>query len=198
MQNETYTFVFFGIIGSGKGTQIKLLQEYLSKKDGREQVYAYPGGEYRKLIDSGNYTSQLVKDSYNRGELQPDFLTNSIFVNIILASISPDKHILVDGYPRTLAQSAEFEKIMKYYGRKSVKIIYIEISEAEAMKRNLARGRSDDTEEGIKRRFEEYKNNVIPSMKYFDGKPGYEFYKINGEQTIEKVHQDIMSALGFK
>ncbi|KKQ07118.1 MAG: hypothetical protein US18_C0026G0019, partial [Parcubacteria group bacterium GW2011_GWB1_36_5] len=57
MSNETsQTFVFFGIIGSGKGTQIKLLVDFLKAKDGRECVYAYPGNEYRKLAESGSFT----------------------------------------------------------------------------------------------------------------------------------------------
>jgi hydroxymethylglutaryl-CoA reductase len=46
----------------------------------------------------------------------------------------------------------------------------IEISEKEAMKRNILRGRSDDTEEGLRKRFNEYKNNVVPSMNYFKDK----------------------------
>jgi adenylate kinase len=194
---QSQTLVFFGIIGSGKGTQIQLLRDYLAKNDGNGQVYAYPGSEYRKIVESDSYTSILIKDSLERGELQPDFMTNSIFTNILMPSISPDKHLFVDGYPRTIAQAEFFENLIKYYKRTEVKIIYIEISETEAMKRNLLRGRSDDTEAGIKRRFEEYRNNVVPAMKYFEGKEGYKFYKINGEQSREEVYADIMKALGL-
>ena len=65
------------------------------------------------------------------------------------------------------------------------------------MKRNLLRGRHDDTPEGIGKRFDEYINKVIPSMNYFEGKAGYTIYTINGEQSIEKVHEDIIQKLGF-
>ena len=64
------------------------------------------------------------------------------------------------------------------------------------MKRNLLRGRADDTEEGLAKRFDEYVNNVVPSMNYFKGKEGYEIYSINGEQTIENVHIHLISAIG--
>src|SRR3989304_5746790 len=107
---QSQTFVFFGIVGSGKGTQIKLLMDFLKKKDGRETVYAYPGAEYRKLIESGSYVGSLVKDSYNRGELQPDFLTTSIFTNILTNSLTDEKNFVADGYPRTLSQAESFEK----------------------------------------------------------------------------------------
>ncbi len=194
---ETYTFVFFGNVGSGKGTQMEFLKKYLLEKDGKECVYAYPGAEYRKLIDSKSHTANLVKDSYNRGELQPDFLTTAIVTNILVASLTGDKHLIVDGYPRTLSQSRDFEMMMKFYKRRIVKFIYIEIGEKEAMQRMLLRGRTDDTKEGIARRFDEYIDNVVPAMNYFKGKDGYEFYTINGEQHVDDVHKDIIKALKF-
>ena len=189
------TFVFFGIVGSGKGTQAKLLQDFLKEKDGRECVYIYPGNEYRRLIESGSYSGHLIKDSLDRGELQPDFLTNTIVTNMLLSSLDAKKHLFVDGYPRTINQSENFEVAMEFYKREKIKIIYIELSKEEAMKRNLLRGRTDDTEEGLARRFDEYINNVVPAMNYFTGKEGYEIYTINGEQSVEDVHKDIIKAL---
>ena len=194
---QSQTFVFFGIVGSGKGTQIKFLQDFLKAKDGKECVYAYPGNEYRKLIESGSYTGSLVKDSVSLGHLQPDFLTDSIVTNILTSSLTPDKHLITDGYPRTLAQSQVLSDMVNFFKRDEVKIIYIEISKEEAMKRNLLRGRVDDTKEGIEKRFDEYINKVIPSMNYFKDKEGYKIYKINGEQNREDVFKDIVKALGY-
>jgi adenylate kinase len=194
---ETQTFVFFGIIGSGKGTQVKLLMDYLKNKDSKEILYAGTGEEFRNLINSDGYTATLVKDSMMRGELQPDFLTTSLFTNVFIHSLNKDKHLFADGYPRTVAQAESFEAMMKFYQRKKVKIIYIELSEAEAMKRNLLRGRADDTKEGIEKRIEEFKNKVLPAMNYFKEKVGYEIYTINGEQTREEVFGEIIKTLGF-
>ncbi|MBP6060755.1 MAG: nucleoside monophosphate kinase [Candidatus Pacebacteria bacterium] len=194
---QPQTFVFFGIVGSGKGTQIKLLMDFLKMKDGKECVYAYPGNEYRKLIESNGYTGSLIKESVNAGHLQPDFLTNSIVVNILTSGLDPQHHIIFDGYPRTLGQSENLEAMIKFFKREKVKIIYIELSKEEATKRNLKRGRADDTEEGLAKRFNEYVNNVVPSMNYFQDKEGYELFSINGEQSIEDVHKDIIKALGY-
>ena len=191
------TYVFFGQVGSGKGTQIKLLAKYLESKDNKEVVSVGTGDAFRKLLSTDSFTAKLVRDSLNRGELQPNFLTTSLFTNILISSLDEEKHLIADGYPRTVEQSESFEKMMVFFKRENVKIIFIELSEEEAMRRNLLRGRTDDTEEGLRKRFNEYKNNVMPAMKYFDGKDGYEVLTISGEQSVEYVQKDIINKLGF-
>ncbi len=191
------TFVFFGIVGSGKGTQVKLLTDYLRGHDGRECVYAGTGEGFRAIVNSDSYAGELLKEKMHKGELIDDFFANSIIANILSSKISPEKNLILDGYPRTVEQSQVFETMMKFFKHEDVKIIYIELGETEAMKRNLARGRADDTPEGITQRFKEYVNNVIPAMNYFKGKAGYTIYTVNGEQSIEAVHADIIKALNF-
>jgi adenylate kinase len=192
------TFIFFGIVGSGKGTQIELLQKYLKEKDSSfESVYAYPGNQYRKLIGEGHYTGQIVKTTLEKGYLQPDFLTNALVINHIAFSMKENSCFIADGYPRTIKQSESFEEILKYYGRDTAHVVYIELSKEEAIKRMKLRGRSDDTDEGIAQRFDEYVNNVIPAMNYFKDKPSYTMHTINGEQSIDDVHKELISSLGI-
>ena len=194
---QPQTFVFFGIVGSGKGTQVKLLIDFLKTKSNKETVYVSPGHEYRKLIDSDNYTGSLVQGPLYNGALLPGFLTDAIVVNLLISFLNPEKNLIADGYPRAVEQSMSFEKMMKFYQREDVKVIYIGISKEEAIKRLMLRGRHDDTEEGIAKRFDEYFNNVVSAMNYFKGKAGYTIYNINGEQTVASVHKDIIEALGF-
>jgi|SRR3989344_7712078 len=194
---QPQAFVFFGITGSGKGTQVKLLIDYLKNSHGQHTVYAYPGDEYRKIIEADSYTSSLVEGPLSRGELLPGFLTDAIVTNILISNLSAENNLITDGYPRAVEQSISFEKMMKFYKRENIKVIYIEISKEEAIKRMKLRGRHDDTDAGITTRFDEYTNNVIPAMNYFEDKENYKIYTINGEQSVEKVYEDIIKALGL-
>ena len=153
---QPQTFVFFGQVGSGKGTQVKLLMDFLKSKDGKEVVYLGTGEIFRKIAQSGDndYNTQTVKEILNSGRLVPDEMTNELVSEAIESQLSPDKHSIFDGYPRTVLQSEFFEKKMESQKRENIKIIYIELSEQEAMKRNLLRGRYDDTEAGLNKRFE--------------------------------------------
>ncbi len=196
--NTPHTFVFFGIVGSGKGTQINLLGNYLKSKDSSPEILVvYPGSEFRKITASGTYTGELVREKLEKGFLQPNFLTISIFANILISSLTLETHLVIDAFPRTIAQAQAFEAAMDFYKRGDIKIMYIEVGKEEALKRMKLRGRSDDTDEGIAKRFDEYMNNVIPAMKYFEEKQGYTIYTINGEQSVEDVHTELISKLGL-
>ncbi len=195
---KPHTFVFFGIVGSGKGTQVELLQKYLKEKiPGCEIVYAYPGSEFRQLTQGTSYTGTQIKETLEKGFLQPDFLTISIFTRMLIDSLTDKTELIVDGYPRTLGQAKAFEDAMRFYNRSDVSIIYIEVGKEEAIKRMKLRGRADDTDEGIAQRFDEYVNNVVPAFEYFKEKEGYTIYRINGEQSIEGVHKELITALGI-
>lgn len=193
---KPYTFVFFGIVGSGKGTQVELLQKYLTEKNiSSDVLFTSTGNEYRKIIEGGSYTGQLVKATLEKGYLQPNFLTISLFTNILVNNMNENTTLIADGYPRTIEQSQAFESALKFYGRDNVHVVYIELNKEEATKRMKLRARADDTDEGISKRFDEYVNNVIPSMKYFEGKDGFVLHSINGDQSIEAVHGDIIASL---
>lgn len=196
--NTPYTFVFFGIVGSGKGTQVELLKKYIQEKDSSaKMVHMSPGVEFRRIIESGSYTGNLVKTTLDKGWLQPNFLTISLFTNVLISSLGENTHLMVDGFPRTVVQSEVFEASMDFYKRDNIKVIYIKVEKEEATKRMKLRARTDDTDEGIAKRFDEYVNNVIPAMMYFKDKSNYKIYTINGEQSPEDVHKELIATLGL-
>lgn len=196
MENKTKTFIFYGIVGSGKGTQLELLRKYFRDNNISDDiVFLSTGEEFRNILKTDNYTASTIKNSIENGILIPDFLTTSIAVNKISNNIKKDSIVITDGYPRTIVQSKSFKEMMDFYGRKNVVIISLELSKEEALKRMKLRGRKDDTDVGIENRFEEYIRNVIPSMQYFEDKDGYNILKIDGLKTIDEVHEEIITRI---
>lgn len=190
------TYLFFGNVGAGKGTQIEILKKLLEEKGGRV-VYAYPGNEFRALSASGSFTSQKVKESMEQGNLQPVFLVGTMVTNVLMHGVeSSEDHIIFDGFPRSLRQVEVFEDMITFYKRENIEIIYITISKEEATRRMKLRGRSDDTDLGITKRFDEYEKNVSPALSLLQEK-GYKVYEINGEQSVEEVSRSIMVELGL-
>ena len=86
---------------------------------------------------------------------------------------------------------------MQFYKRERPHIILVDIGEAEAKRRLLARNRHDDTEEAIVRRLSWYGKEVVPAVNYFKDRPEYHFVEVNGEQEPAEVHQDIINALAL-
>jgi len=192
---QSQTFVFFGPAGSGKGTQINLLTDYLKLKDGKECVYAGTGEGFRVLAKSENFTSKIVKEKIDKGELVPDFLTTSVFTDILVNYLDENKHLITDGYPRNIVQAESLEQMMEFFKRENVKIVYIEVNKEEVTKRMLLRARHDDTPESISTRINLFFNEVLPAMNFFKDKNNFEIILINGEQTVPEVFEEIKKKL---
>jgi adenylate kinase len=117
--------VIFGIQGSGKGTQAKLLSESL----GYQHVNI--GDLLRDQVSRGTELGNEVKAVIARGELVEDELIFRLIANAIQANA---KGIVFDGFPRTEAQA---EHLGKHFTVR--KVFYLDLSEEEAISRIGAR-----------------------------------------------------------
>jgi adenylate kinase family enzyme len=54
-------------------------------------------------------------------------------------------------------------------------------------------GRKDDTADSINKRLDWFDADVKPAIERFRRDRDYDFVEINGEQSIEAVHRDIMA-----
>jgi adenylate kinase family enzyme len=56
----------------------------------------------------------------------------------------------------------------------------------------------DDKSEDIAKRLAWYNTDVVPTIEYYKNNPRYKFIQIDGEQSIEDTHKEILSKLDFK
>ncbi|HIP93224.1 MAG TPA: adenylate kinase, partial [Desulfurobacteriaceae bacterium] len=75
------------------------------------------------------------------------------------------------------------------------KVLFLDVPDEELIKRMLARGREDDTEDIIRNRLKVYYEKTTPVISYYEEKGILE--KIDGLGDIEKVTLRIEKALGL-
>lgn len=195
---QPQTFIFFGPSGSGKGKQADLLMKELKKKDPATKiVYIETGQKFRDLSQENSLTAGLIKNVVENGGLLPEFLPIWVWTGIMMKEFTGDEHVLLDGLSRQPNEAPVLDSALQFYKRENPFVISIEVSDKCATERLLSRGRNDDNEQEIKKRLSWYRSNVTPAIEYFRKNPYYKFLAINGEQTIEKVHKDIMEKVGL-
>ena len=187
-------FLFFGRSGCGKGTQAKLLADFLKTKE-REVIYIETGSQFREFIKKENYSSELTKNILHDGGLIPVFLPIWIWTNILVNNFSGKEDLVLDGLCRRREESIALDSAFSFYKIKKPNVILINVSKEWSFSRMMERKRADDTPEKIQNRLDWFAKDVIPSIDYFREKPECNFIEINGEQTIEDVHKDIIKAL---
>lgn len=192
------TFIFFGPSGSGKGTQSKLLQEKLKKEDpNRDIIYIETGKKFRKLAESDSFTARKIKKIIENGSLLPEFLAVWVWAGIMIDKIVGDEHVFLDGISRQANEAPVLDSALKFYKRENSFIISINVSNKWATERLKSRARYDDTDEEIKKRLSWYNKSVLPAIEYFKTNPYYKFISINGERSIEEVHQEILQKVNL-
>lgn len=189
------TFILIGRSGCGKGTQGQLLAEHLKRQTNRETLYIQTGAEVREFIKSEGYTASLSKVMYENGLIQPEFIPIFMWTNVLVKNFNGEQNIIFDGSPRKLYEAEVIDSILDFYKLSKPKVIHIDISKEEAMKRLLARGRSDDNLEDIEHRLSWYDHDVIPAIKFYENNPRYDYIKLNGEQSPEKIFSDLLEKI---
>jgi adenylate kinase len=192
------TFIFFGPSGSGKGTQAKLLIENLKAKDpNRNVLYLETGQKFREFATEASYTAHKTKQVIESGGLMPEFLPVWIWTQYFVDHIAGDEHIVLDGISRREHEALIIDSALRFYERKNPIVVSIKLAPEVAIQRMQDRGRSDDGQEEIKRRLKWYEDNVVPVLNYFKNNSYYQFIEIDGDGSIEEVHQEILSKVGL-
>lgn len=190
------TFIFFGPAGSGKGTQSEQLTKYFQSKDpGKKIVYIETGQKLREFIKAGGYTRDLIKDVMAKGGLLPAFVPIFIWTSTFIDELDSSSHIILDGLCRRVPEAPILDEAMQFYGRVKPVIIILNVSDEECINRSLNRKRYDDKVEKIQERLNWYRKDVLSAVEYFRNNDYYKVVDINGEQSVEKVHADIVATM---
>lgn len=191
-----HTIIFIGRSGCGKGTQAQLLKDRIHKHDhdNRHILYVETGEHFRRFIREDGYSSKLSEELYENDERQPDFLACYMWANMLIEELGPDMHLVFDGAPRAHSEAVLLTTALKFYKREKPIVVYLNVGRKWAEERLLSRGRSDDKSiSKITKRLDWFELDTWPAVEYFKTNNMYRFLEIDGEQTIEKVHQDIVS-----
>ena len=193
------TFIFFGPSGSGKGTQSELVIEYLKKlAPDIKTINIQTGQKFRDFSTQSNFTAHMTKEVMETGALMPEFLPIWMWTGMLIEDFTGKEHLIFDGMARREHEAVVLDSALRFYKRENPIVVSINVGDAWATERLLARKRLDDTEIEIKKRLTWYRENVLASINFFKNNPYYQFVEINGEQTIEDVHKEILSKIDIR
>ena len=204
--------VLMGCPGAGKGTQSAKLQDYFHLK------HISTGDVLRAEITSDSALGKQIASIINKGNLVPDEMMITMLENIVKVT---DKGLIFDGFPRTVAQAEALDSMMHRLARRITKVVMIDLPENEVVGRISSRRqckkcgeilhvssaqekvcphcggelytRPDDTPARVKHRLEVYHHDTLPVKTYYQHSGKY--VEINGDQSPEKVFEDIKNVL---
>ncbi len=194
---ELTTVAFFGISGSGKGTQCELLETFLKQNDVRPVLRPEMGALLRSFMQSGTPLAKHTADIVNAGGLLPSFIPIYMITGLINTQFDGSQHLVLDGVCRRPDQSRATDDIVRMWKRNNPTVITLSLSKESAKQRLVARGRPDDaTDEAIDNRFAWYQEHVVPAMEELRTL-GWNVIEIDGEPDVQTIHQSILKALSL-
>jgi len=193
------TIIFIGRSGSGKGTQAEKMVSFLKKHDSKKIFHLEAGNRFRNFIVEDDYSSLLAREVSKEGGLQPEFLSVWAWTYELIRNLDKHDHLMIDGTPRRKSEAVILESALDFYSRVNIDIVYLNVSEDWAIERMKKRGRDDDKEmSDMKNRMRWFETEVSAVLDYYRSHKIHNFYEVNGEQSIDKVFEDILDELNLK
>lgn len=212
--------VLLGPPGAGKGTQAQKISEKLGLP------HISSGDIFRENLKNQTELGQKAKGYIDRGELVPDDLTISM-IRERLSRPDCAPGALLDGFPRTPPQAEALAVMLSEFGGAVDAVPYIKVPEAVLIERLTGRWtcraeghifhekfnppqkpgvcdfdgsplyqREDDKAETVKNRIRVYLDQTSPLIEFYRER-GL-LLEIDGQQSIEKVTSDLLSALAVR
>lgn len=173
--------IFMGVAGSGKSVQGRLLADELG-------LPWLSTGEFLRMLIAGEQRKEMLS-----GKLLDDQDMIAL-VQKIFTVVDVEHEFVLDGFPRSLDQADWLLGQVKHGQLDVTAVVHLQASEEIVEERLLQRGRPDDHKQAIRERFQEYEESIKPILAHFR-EADIPVYEINGEQSPESVHGQILAVL---
>jgi adenylate kinase len=124
--------ILVGPPGSGKGTQAKLLSDRL------HLMHIGTGDILREAIRQNTPLGRLAGPYILKGHLVPDDLVNEVVADRFRRDDRPECFV-IDGYPRTLAQAASFDQVLRQQFLDLTAVLQFMVDDEEIVRRMTGR-----------------------------------------------------------
>lgn len=181
-------FLIIGAPGSGKTTDASIIAA-----ENADITHYSTGDLLREEVAKGSELGKTIDSFISKGNLVP----LDVVVNTIVTALknSPTKYVIIDGYPRSVEQMMEFDKVLNAQNEVKLKaVIEVKVSEEVAKERVLGRSRgADDNEEVFYNRMKVYTEPLEQIIKFYTDKNLH--FCINGERSIEEIVKDMKTLI---
>ena len=156
--------ILLGPPGCGKGTQ----GEILAKRTGIMRVST--GDLLRDAAARGTELGKRAKTFMDKGDLVPDEIIFGL-LREVLGSKRAVQGVMMDGFPRTVAQAEAVDRVLAEHKSKVDKVLFFDVPDEELMKRIAGRakaeGRADDNPESFRQRLVVYRQQTQPLVDFY-------------------------------
>lgn len=186
--------IFMGPPGAGKGTQAQLLAALW------KIPHISTGDILRACVVAKTALGLKAKAYMDAGELVPD----ELLMDIVQERMNePDARAgwILDGFPRTVAQAAFFDKLLCEVGTEgsksgkdcALRAVNLDVPDNVLVTRLLSRGRQDDNEETIRRRLQVYREQTEPLIEFYRNRE--QLVAVDGDREMQEVTAELQKAL---
>jgi adenylate kinase len=174
-------YVFTGPPGSGKSTQAQLLSDALKR----------PYFSMGKLLKARAKTDPELAVLIRRGDLVPTSAIEPILQQLYATHRD---HLILEGFPRDPNQVVALVRVWPAH---SVEAFWLDVPDEVVLERIRMRldqtpeQREDDTPEVAKHRLTLY-HQLEKDLRHALAAAGVKITMINGDQTLDAIHEEIM------